>query len=132
MAAKKMPLEMDNLVDVPSVKEYKAALLSCRGSILTEKRLAMLKANYFAPEHTLTVADLARHVGFASYGPANLQYGVYAKALCSALKRSPAYHVAILVRFSPGEEPGDEFIRWTLLPEVVSALEQLGWVRARA
>lgn len=51
---------------------------------------------------------------------------------CIHLDRNPDPYIAILVRFS-GEKPeGDESVLWTLLAEVVAALEELSWVKPRA
>jgi len=124
-------LEAENLVDVPTVEEYKAAFLDCRRE-LTEKQMEMLRQNYYALEHTVTAGDLARLVGFANFNAANMQYGTYAGHLCVALGRKPpTTKVAILVRFS-GKDLRDENVRWTLHPQVVQALEELRWVKKRA
>jgi hypothetical protein len=48
------------------------------------------------------------------------------------LNRTPTFPVAILVTFEQGEEPGLEFTRWTMIPQVAAALEDMGWVRAAA
>jgi hypothetical protein len=129
--ATKIPSASDNLADLPSVSAYKAAFLKCRGPGLTEMQLKMLKFHYHATAHTVTAGQLAEGVGYPSYSTANLQYGTYAGRLCTALGRNPAFQVAILARFSDGDQPGMEFVKWTMHPEVVAALEQLGWVRKR-
>jgi predicted HNH restriction endonuclease len=125
-------LEAENLVDVPAVSEYKAAFLACRGRLLTDKQLEMLKQNYYAVDHTVTAGELARAVGFSTFSAANIQYGKYAGNLAAALNRKPpSSNLAILVRFSNGERTNDENVKWTLLPNVVQALEELRWVRKR-
>jgi hypothetical protein len=128
----KFPSAVDNLVDVPPVPAYRAAFLACRGKLMTEKQLALLKATYNAPNHTITPTELAAQVGFQTYSAVNLQYGKYAANLCNALRVTPRFQLAVLVTFSPGEEPGDEFMRWTMVPNAARALEQLGWVRPRS
>lgn len=121
-----------DLVDVPTVAEYRSAFLVCRPALKSRAgsslALEMLRANYYAPDHTLTAGELARAVGLADYSAANLRYGTYAKALCEALGRSPDINIAILVRFGGGQ-PNSEFVQWIMLPEVAAALEALGWVR---
>ncbi len=130
MKTNKLPTAADNLVQPPSAAAYKAAFLACRDKkLMTDKQLAMLKANYNAPNHTLTAGELAAQVGFQTYSAASLQYGKYAGNLCSKLGLTPSVQLAALVSFSDGEQPGDEFMRWTLLDPVARALEQLGWVR---
>lgn len=116
-----------DLADVPRVDEYQRALLACRG--MPDNQLKMLKEHYYAPGHTVTAGALAERVGFPNFNAANLQYGAFASNLCLALGRKPEIKVAILATFSEGDLPGEEFIKWTMLPQVVEALEQLGWVR---
>ena len=93
----------------------------------------MLRAHYRAKDRTITAGDLARapNVDLANFNAANLTYGTYAKALCEYFKRDPKFKIAILVTFSAGQ-PGDEFVQWTMLPQVAAALEDLGWVQQRA
>lgn len=113
----------------PGVAAYKAAFLACR-TVWADLDLPMLEAHYRAPDHTLTAGELAAAVGLPSYSAANLRYGIYAGHLCKALGRKPEFNIEILVSFSGGV-PGSEFIRWTMHPEVVAALEELRWVRRR-
>jgi hypothetical protein len=122
------PSPTDNLADVPTAEQYKEAFLESRPAMKGKKYLDMLRANYRADDHTVTAAELANAVDFETFSAANLRYGTYAKVLCKALNRTPKYPIAILVTFSPGEQPGAEFVRWTMLPQVTAALEDLGWV----
>jgi hypothetical protein len=131
-----------DLVDVPSVEDYKNALKASKAALKSSDGrsliLDMLTAHYQAPDHTLTAGELADKVNL-ELRAANLRYGNYAKELCKQLGRKPESRAAIakgkrplwvsmLVKFSggtPGSRPDeDESIRWTLLPEVVQALEQ--------
>lgn len=114
----------------PSVAAYKAAFLSCR-EVWSELDLPMLEAHHRAPDHTVTAGELAAAVGLPNYSAANLRYGLYAGHLCEALGRRPEFNIGILCSFSGGV-PGSEFIRWTMHPEAVAALEELRWVRKRA
>ena len=118
-----------DLAKVPTIEQYRAAFVACRAD-MTDLDLAMLEAHHRAPDHTVTATQLAEAVGLANFSAANLHYGTYASRLCTVLGRAPRIFVAILVRFSCGDQPGDE-ITWTMLPEVVSALEQMRWVRPR-
>jgi hypothetical protein len=125
------PSHADNLPDVPTPEEYKAALLACRPAMKGKKYLEMLRANYRAPGHTVTAEELADAVDLPSYSAANLQYGNYAKELNKVLERTTKYHVALLVSFNAnGEPPGEnELVSWTMLPPLATALEELGWVK---
>lgn len=123
----------DDMNDVPGAAEYiqafqaardAGALKSANGRSLV---FEMLRANYQAPGHTVTPAQLAELADLPSYKQANLRYGKFAKDIGTRLGREPKVKVATLVRFSGGT-PGkkteqDETIQWTLLPEVVQALE---------
>ncbi len=121
--------------DVPSAAEYKKAIIACQPALRSKGGWSvpkeMLKAHYYAPDRTVTAGELALHgsVALASFKAANLTYGKYAKALCEYFDRSPKFKLAILVKFSGGV-PGDELVRWTMLPQVAAALEELGWVDA--
>jgi hypothetical protein len=57
----------DRLPPIPSVAHYKAALIAARGQ-LSDGHLAMLRAQYFAPQRTLTASQLAAAANYRSYG----------------------------------------------------------------
>lgn len=120
--------------ELPSAAEYVKAFLACQPALRSKGGWSvpkeMLKANYYAQDHTVTAGELASNgkVVLANFKAANLAYGKYAKALCEYFDRSPKVRLAILVSFSGGV-PGDEFVRWTMLPQVAAALEELGWVK---
>lgn len=125
----------DNLTDVPSVADYRRVFPDCVRKVRseTEKKrgqmliVDMLKAHYESPDRTTTARALAEHFGLTSTGAANLKYGNFAKALCAELGRTPKYKVAILATFDGGR-PDDDMVRWTMLPQVATALEELGWI----
>jgi hypothetical protein len=124
----------DDLKNVPGVAEYKQAFQAARDAGVLKSSdgrslvFEMLRANYQAPDHTLTAAELADLVNLPGYKQVNLRYGRFAKDLATRLGRDPKIKVAMLVRFSGGTPPKktdqDETIQWTLLPEVVQALEE--------
>jgi hypothetical protein len=137
-----MQVDPFDLADVPTVAEYKEALLAARDAGAL-KRIdgrslvhEMLRAHYAAQDRTVTAGELAASVNLANFRAANLKYGEFAKALCAHLGRAPTIKVAVLVRFSGGTSglhpDQDEAIRWTMLPEVAQALEELGWVKQRS
>ena len=130
-------LSSDNLVDVPSVAEYRRVLPICvrasRTQMETNGRSAimeMLRANYDAPDHTVTAGQLAKKVNLTNFGDANLRYGKFAALMCEQLERKPKFYIAILVTFSGGQWD-DGIVRWTMLPQVAAALEELGWIKRR-
>ena len=116
------------LPGVPTVDAYRVAFRACRDG-MSDLDLAMLEAHHRAPHHTLTAGELAVAVGLPSYSAANLRYGLFAGRLCQALGLRPQFNVEALVSFSGGDDPGDDLIKWTMRPEVVTALEAMRWVR---
>ncbi len=130
------PVEPFNLpeADVPTAEAYKEAFLACKPALRSVGGRStvreILSAHYHAPEHTITPWELADHpnVALASYSVVNSQYGKYAKALCQHFKLEPKFALAVLLTFSGGS-PGEEAVKWTMLPNVVTALEELGWVK---
>ena len=128
-----------NLKAQHSVDEYKQAFLACRGLMRGTKCLEMLKANYSAPKHTITAAQMAEAVGYANWNAANLRYGKFAGAVAEELGHVPGAlegvgekvtpDVAVLVSFGGGRPVGAD-VTWQLLPAVVRALEEMKWVRS--
>ena len=126
-----------NLREAHTPEEYKRALLASRHLLSGTKYLAMLKANYAAPLHTISAEQMALAVGYASWSSANLQYGKYASAIAEALGHprgtlesvsgAVTPDIAILVSFSGGVVTG-KTVTWQLLPAVVQALEEMRWV----
>jgi hypothetical protein len=126
----------DDLADVPTAEEYKKAFLACKAALKSKAGdstvLEMLRINYEAPDRTITATELAKAANLGSYSAANLKYGNYAKEICEyfGLKLKSKSHIAVLVRFSGGT-PGSADVRWTMHPQVATALEELGWVNPR-
>jgi hypothetical protein len=131
--ALKFPRAADNLVDVPTVAEYKAAFKRVRDRrdlrLETKERwLTLMRENYWAEGRAISAEELANRLDYRSASAMSLQYARYASELCTTLKRSPAHPLAILVTFS-SEEEVTQAAPWTLLPQVAQALEELsGWV----
>ena len=118
---------------IPSVDAYKKAFLACKGGLrsIGGKSVVreILNAHYRAPAHTATGGELAANplIALASYSVVTHHYGNFAKAMCDHFSLMPRSHLAVLVSFSDGA-PGDELVKWTMLPQVVTALADLGWV----
>lgn len=93
---------------------------------LSEPQMDMLKYNYYAPGHNITATELSNKMNFANYNAANLHYGTLGRKICErlGLKKFPDQTVGILVNF---DKPLDEW-HWIMKPELVKALEDLGWV----
>lgn len=111
----------------PSVDEYVNAFRAIESYISLNQR-AMLKAHYHATKQSLTMTELAKSVGYASYRGGNLQYGRLGQLLCAELDWAYGVAISVLVWFThPSESPNRQW-RLNLRPEVSEALEKLNWV----
>lgn len=102
--------------------QYKAAL---EHALLRPHHRQLLKAHLATPRRTVTATELARMLGYASYKAANLHYGQVGALVCKQLgwEPLPSQTVSSIVTF---EKRNGEW-HWIMRPEVVVALEQLGW-----
>jgi len=127
-----------NLKAQHDVEAYKEALKACRPMLRGTRYLDMLKANYYAPDHTVTPGEMAIAVGYRTWSAANRQYGVFAGAIAEALGHERGalegaevpvtVDLAALVSF--GDEATGKEATWQMLPAVAEALEEMGWVKA--
>ncbi len=125
-----------NKTTVPSVEEFKRALLGIEASLPKAHR-EMLLVNYHAANRTITTAQLAKAVGYKSYDGVIRQYAKFGDHLCDFLEYEPTTTMgkadcvwASVLTDSPPARSIDEW-EWTLRPEIVQALEELGWVDER-
>jgi uncharacterized protein YPO0396 len=101
---------------------------------LSAAQVAMLQANYRAPERTITADELAKVAGFKNHNAANLQYGLVGKAIheltrCELQKDGNGAVLmtsAIAIGLDKASEDGQ--FRWKLRDDVASALKALGIV----
>ena len=116
----------------PSVAQYKRAFRTIYPK-LHPNYLAMLKAHYSAPEHTVTMSELAEAVGYSGHRPANLHYGKLGRMIAEELNyrkerlRGQSNFIDALAIEDPSWNRIEEW-PWIMRPEVVKALEELGWV----
>jgi putative restriction endonuclease len=113
---------------IPTSSRYKTVLKKLRGR-LSEKQLKLLQTNYAAPNHTLSVKRLAEVTG---YRDAYLQLGLLGKQLCEALDFEPTMlekgrPVYTQVLADAPLRRSERSWEWTLLPQVVQAIRELGW-----
>jgi hypothetical protein len=119
-----------NQFRVPAVVEYATAFRAIADRI-TPKQLEMLRFHHSAPAHVVSATLLANHAGFDGYPGANLQYGLLAGELLNAMSlRLPSNYVnvGILVDFVGPKYAANQEYLWVMRPQVVEALEALGWV----
>lgn len=81
-------METTALIPTPvaTSEQYIKAILKIRDKkMLPESHIEMLKAQYRAPNSTITATQLADAVNFPNYNSANLQYGTLACNIADAL-----------------------------------------------
>jgi hypothetical protein len=122
---------------VATAERYRHALLSIRNS-LTDNMHKMLGFQYCAPGWAATATELAAAAGYATYHPANRQYGELAKLVAEALHFTPPRRADGTHRYwttlSTGdpEQEASEHFRFVMRPELAEALAGLGWYRRPA
>lgn len=109
---------------VPSPLEYVSAFREIEPSKL---QLKMLEIHYQAPEHTLTATQMANALGYPHYSVSNVNYGRLGGLLRNVLGWKPSGSKLGVALLSTFDKPKNNW-RWKMRPEVVSALEILGWV----
>jgi hypothetical protein len=102
-------------------------------SQLSDRQLAMLKAHYHAENQAITATELAAAAGYASYHPANLQYGNIGKLLFELAPidlpkykdGAPIYTFYLATALTDVED--EQHWNWKLRPEVSNAIAALGF-----
>jgi len=94
------------------------------------RHFEMLRAHYAAPGHTISIRALGQAVG---YKQAQGVYGRLGRLLCDELGFKPTMteHGQPVLTSVLGDAPPhrtDESYEWTLWPQVVQAIIELGWV----
>ncbi len=120
----------------PPTAKYVAGFKTVEPEI-KDVQLRMLKNHYGARGHRLTANKLGKSVGYKDHRGINRWYGELAKILGEAMGFDwrPEWRDAVSVlEFS---EPQYNRVRGednvlTMRPQVVQALEKLGWVKKRS
>jgi hypothetical protein len=115
-----------HLPPIPSVAAYKAVLPQAIES-LSDSQIAMLRAQYLAPQHAMTATQLAEAAKYRSFHGANLQYGKMGQKLRKALKyTNPDGQASYVLSYFiiPESDYNDEWI-FVLHPNVVQAIKEL-------
>jgi predicted HNH restriction endonuclease len=129
-------VEYTDATPIATVEKFKAAL---RTVAITETDLALLRAQYTAPEHTLSPAQMAKEMGWSAWSAANLVYGALAHRIADALHYQPGpfddpsgdHWWFTLSYWNDEAEMGDDN-QWIMRPELVQALDDFaawlpGW-----
>lgn len=122
----------------PSVSAVVASLKDIR---ITDGQRAMLAAHLRAPDHILTMAQLAEEAGFDDYQGTDMQYAMLGRKLAEALEWEPPEHEAVgpIWTFALASRAGDgghgsfkeddmiEQWQWQLRPQLIEALRISSW-----
>ncbi|MSU73554.1 hypothetical protein EXS56_00240 [Candidatus Kaiserbacteria bacterium] len=102
-----------------------------RSNPLSESEEKMLLLNYFSPNHTITSWNLAAAMGWKNFPAANLHYGGLAGRAAEAMGLVPPnedYAVSFFVDFyMPESGKDDGHWQWIMWPQLVEAIQKLGW-----
>lgn len=117
----------------PSAAEYRDALAQL--APLHRNDLAMLKAHAAAPDHLITATKLAQAAGYATWGTANLRYGLLAQRLAEQLDFEPPTRadgttiwtatLATWDEADPARPTEQAHFEWRLRPQVRDVVRNL-------
>lgn len=106
-------------------EDYKRIILAVRP--IADHHMRLLEAHYRAPDHTVTMTELAAVMKYQNYNAVNLHYGNLAAQMCEVVRHKTDLHLRILVTFYKPELDRAEHWRLTLREPVVAALAGLKW-----
>jgi hypothetical protein len=125
-----------NPTTIATVEQFKTALMAVRDRIgISPNDLAMLRAHCRAIKHTISTTRLAEELGFKSYAPAGLQYGILAHNVCDALhcvlpptpSGDPHWWRTLAIGNHGVPVTNDGHYEWIMRPQLVQALQELKW-----
>ncbi|HOU48405.1 MAG: hypothetical protein IT188_06935 [Acidobacteria bacterium] len=133
-------IDFEDPTPIATPEEFRKALLAVRDSgkgIYDHKELPMIEAQYYSPKHTINTTQLAEKVGFTGYSEANLNYGILAHRIADELKYVPGspnpncdhWWRTLSYGKTPDQNEEIQFYKWVMRPELVQALEKMGWVK---
>lgn len=111
------------LSPAPTATQYVAAFRAVRN--ISDAQIEMIRLHYHSPQHTITAKTMASAQGYNHHSAANSIYGRLGRLVGEALDYNPTKErLGTLVTF---EKRNGEW-HWIMRPEVVDALNELGWV----
>ena len=118
---------------IATAEQFKEALPRVR---ISETELAMLRAQYNAPSHSISAVQLAKELHYVSYANVNAQYGALAHRVAEALHYRPGpfpdgnphwwHTLSYWNDNAPQAEESQD--QWIMRPELAQALRELKWV----
>jgi predicted HNH restriction endonuclease len=114
-----------------TARDYYRALRAVESEGIHPSHRDLLRAHFAAPEHTVSWRQLAPSVGYRSAEPVKLQYGAFARRMATHLgvsrEQARGFWLHVIADWAVGLDPRGHTM-FTLRPEMVSALKQMGWV----
>lgn len=112
----------------PTADDFHAGLILMAKAGFPPHQLAMLRAHYEAPGHTITATKIADEVEYKGWRGVNLHYGKFCYSLAERMQRPPAEakDLALILASTPKAGPNGQ-LDLVLRPELVTALDRLCW-----
>jgi len=107
--------------------DYERALLVVEDAMSGEQR-RMLQGHAAAPDHTLSMEQIALLGGYASYGAANLQYGKLGKMFADHFSVTGLANQVQAIAQEHGSRNEHGHAQWSLRPSLVEAMDRLGLI----
>ena len=128
--------EYSDPTPIATVQQFKAALLKVKNmGGLAQRDLILLRAHCHAAKHTISSFQLAKELGYASFGVVNIRYGKLARKVADSLPYTPKpdskgnFHWWRTLSYGNDGTPqtDDGHYEWIMRPELVQVLEQWNW-----
>jgi len=128
--------EYSDPTPIATAEQFKAALLNLKDNGgLTQRDLILLRAHCRAPKHTISSFQLAKELGYASFGAVNIHYGKLAHHVADSLHYAPKpnsegdFHWWRTLSYGNDGPPqtDDGHYEWIMRPELVQALQDWNW-----
>lgn len=117
---------------LPSAAVYMAAFKKIEHA-MSDKQKALLIAQYNFPGHRATATELAGSIGEKTFKAVNSIYGKLGTAVRKAIGFvGPGQQSSVLSSFYRPDEGDNRDCQFIMHPQVVYALEGLGWVKRAA
>jgi len=128
--------EYSDPTPIATAKQFKTALLSLKDKGgLSQRDLMLLRAHFHAAKQTISTFQLAKEVGYASFGAVNIRYGKLARRVADSLRYTPTpdskgdFHWWRTLSYGNDGTPqtDDGHYEWIMRPELVIALKEWNW-----
>lgn len=111
-----------------TVDSYRQAFLTlARENRISDHQMSWLIAHYRAPNQVITATALAQVVGYETHHPINRWYGEPGKLVAGEVGYTPKAGWTWLSTFVTFDKESSPY-PMRLRPNVITALEEIGWV----